>query len=70
MLDKIKKFLNLTPKENAIPTPGESQINISLGIKDNKIIMNLGKPIAMVTMDKSQATAFMEAFLRTQTLLK
>ncbi len=66
MLKKAKELLGLTPKVKPEDTP----INLGVGLKDNKVVITVAKPISIITMDKKQCTNLIEALLKTQTLIK
>lgn len=65
---KAKKVMGLTPNNNTSAI--DSQINMAIGIKGDQMVINFGKPIAFITMNKLQALGLMEALAKQIPLLK
>ncbi len=65
--NKVRKMLGLMPQTKPLD---ESEIKISVGLRDNKIVVNLGKSISFLSMNKQQCISLIEALSKTATLIK
>lgn len=70
MFDKVKKALGLNPRNpSAIPQEAP-EIKIAVGLNNNHVVINFGKEISFITMDKIQCISLIEALSRTAALIK
>lgn len=70
MLNKIKGFLGLNPKDNSKEVQDEGILKIAVGVQGNKIIIKLDKRVDTITLDRIQLTNFLGALASRATMIK
>lgn len=61
MLKSLQKLFGLTPKDSSQGIQADTKLKINVGIVNNKLQINIDRPVSAITFDKNELDQFLAA---------